>query len=288
MQQTLINQPKLNSIGIMQGRLTPSNGRGIQFFPFDSWEKEFQLAESIGLDEIEFIFDYDKYQDNPLWSESGLDRINNLIRTHEMKINHICADFFMVKPFWESKDQNINILKKLIQSAVKINAHNIEIPLVDNSSIKTKSQRKILIDSLNECLADIEKNKITLSLETDLNAQDFLFLLEDFNHPFIRANYDSGNSSGLGYDHTQELKTFGSFIENVHIKDRILNGSTVELGTGSADFNKVFKGLKEIGYNGSLIMQVVRGSDGSESNEVLSQIEFIKQYMIKYGFKTKK
>ena len=33
------------SFGIMQGRLTPSQGKGIQFFPFDHWEKEFELGE---------------------------------------------------------------------------------------------------------------------------------------------------------------------------------------------------------------------------------------------------
>ena len=39
-------------IGIMQGRLTEPNGRGIQFFPFDNWRPEFEAAKEIGLDEI--------------------------------------------------------------------------------------------------------------------------------------------------------------------------------------------------------------------------------------------
>ena len=46
------------SFGIMQGRLTPANGRGIQFFPFENWENEFMDCARIGLDEIEWIFDY--------------------------------------------------------------------------------------------------------------------------------------------------------------------------------------------------------------------------------------
>ena len=56
------------SFGIMQGRLTPSQGKGIQFFPFDHWEKEFELGAMIGINEVEWIFDYDRFEDNPLWS----------------------------------------------------------------------------------------------------------------------------------------------------------------------------------------------------------------------------
>ena len=41
------------SFGIMQGRLTPSQGKGIQFFPFDHWEKEFELGAMIGINEVE-------------------------------------------------------------------------------------------------------------------------------------------------------------------------------------------------------------------------------------------
>lgn len=39
------------------------------------------------------------------------------------------------------------------------------------------------------------------------------------------------------------------------------HGTIVELGTGSADFKELFRGLKEIGYNGSFILQVVAGKN---------------------------
>lgn len=61
----------MRSIGIMQGRLTQPKGRGIQFFPFDNWIEEFKVAKEIGLKEIEFIFDYDNYKENPLWQDEG-------------------------------------------------------------------------------------------------------------------------------------------------------------------------------------------------------------------------
>ena len=56
----------MRSLGIMQGRLTSTLGRGIQFFPFEEWKEEFKAAQEIGIDEIEWIFDYPDYQKNPL------------------------------------------------------------------------------------------------------------------------------------------------------------------------------------------------------------------------------
>lgn len=59
------------NFGIMQGRLTKPKGRGIQFFPFENWENEFWIAKEIGLNEIEWIFDFDNFKENPLWTSEG-------------------------------------------------------------------------------------------------------------------------------------------------------------------------------------------------------------------------
>ena len=274
------------SLGIMQGRLTPSRGRGIQFFPFDTWENEFRDAVKIGLNEIEFIFDFDRYSENPLWSDLGIVRINNLILETGIKVNHICADFFMRRPFFRVdtaiRMENCEILKQLIQSATQIGARTIEIPLVDNSSIKTKAEEDVLIESLRNILPFAEDYDLTITLETDLPPQSFLSLLQKINHPLVKANYDSGNSSGLGYDPREEVTTLGTRIHNIHIKDRILGGSTVALGTGSVDFERFFQALKETCYGGSFILQAARGVDGDESKTIQHYMDFVSTYIQKY------
>ena len=67
------------SLGIMQGRLTPSKNRGIQFFPFDMWENEFEIGCKLDINEIEWIFDYDRFEENPIWTLEGIKRIKNSI-----------------------------------------------------------------------------------------------------------------------------------------------------------------------------------------------------------------
>lgn len=274
------------SFGIMQGRLTPSNGRGIQFFPFDHWEQEFELGSSIGLNEIEFIFDFDRYEENPLWTDAGIEQVNTVIKKTGVKVNHICADFFMRRPFFRVEEgvrkENIEVFKKLIEAAKQIGARTIEIPLVDNSSLKTEEEKKLLISSLKEIVPFAEKAGVTLTLETDLPPKPFRALLEEINHPMIKANYDTGNSSGLGYDPYEEITTLGKFVHNIHIKDRVLGGTTVPLGTGSADFDRFFQAVKEVEYKGSFILQAARQEDGNEIETIKGYIEFVKRYITQY------
>ena len=55
-----------NLLGVMQGRLVPKYKDRYQAFPKDNWKDEFKIASSFGLDCIEFIFDYEDYEENPL------------------------------------------------------------------------------------------------------------------------------------------------------------------------------------------------------------------------------
>lgn len=281
-----MNDAKKYPIGIMQGRLTPSRGRGIQFFPFDNWEEEFRIGQKIDIDEVEFIFDFDRFAENPLWSEEGLKKIKSLIVETGVGVRHICADFFMRRPFFRvsDKDQedNIKVLRRLIDAAVAIGAVGIEIPLVDNSSIKTIDEENIFIESLSGCLDYAKEAHIAVGLEIDYPPDRFMHLLEKINHSQIRANYDSGNSAGLGYEPYEEIVAIKNFLSNVHIKDRMLHGTTVPLGTGATNFDRLFMGLRDGAYHGSFILQVCRGPDGEEPATIQNQMAFVQSYIDKY------
>jgi len=273
-------------IGIMQGRLVLPKGRGIQFFPFEEWQDEFRAASKIQIDEIDFIFDLDRYQENPLWTEKGIASIQKAIAESGVKVRHICADFFMRRPFFrvteQERQENIAILKQLIAVAQEIGAKNIEIPLVDNSSVKTEEEKDLLVQSLKECLPKAKELRITISLEADLPPKELLELVQRFDNPSLKITYDSGNSSSLGYDSYEEISTYGKYLSNVHIKDRVLHGTTVPLGTGNADFDKLFRGLKEANYKGSFTFQSARQEEGKEAETILSYVEFVKKYANQY------
>ena len=47
----------------------------------------------------------------------------------------------------------------------------------------------------------------------------------------------------------------------MHIKDRVLGGTTVALGTGNANFDSVFEELGRIRYQGNFILHTARAED---------------------------
>lgn len=277
-----------HNIGVMQGRLTEPLGRGIQFFPFDNWKEEFFLAKEMRLDEIEFIFDYEDFENNPLWTAQGIEQIKGLMEKTGVKVNAVCFDYFMRRAFYkteennygERKAENTQILNKVLEAMKSLNIALIEIPLVDDSSLKCEEEKRVFREWLTEIAGSYEQ--INFGLETDLAPKEFLDYIVSFDLPQIGANYDSGNSSGLGYDLYEEVKILGDYIFNIHIKDRVFHGTTVKLGTGSADFEKLFFGLKEIGYPYGFILQAARGVEGKERENICSQVQFLKNYLEKY------
>jgi hexulose-6-phosphate isomerase len=92
----------------------------------------------------------------------------------------------------------------------------------------------------------------------------FRSFLDEIEHPLVKVNYDSGNSSSLGFKPAEEFAAYGERIGSFHIKDRILGGKTVPLGQGDADFDSLRAGLIDINYQGDFVLQVARGQPGDE------------------------
>ena len=277
------------SFGVMQGRLTPARGRGIQFFPFDHWEQEFAQCVELGLDEIEWIFDYDCYEQNPLWTKEGCVKLNEIIRRTGVNVHTVCFDYFMRRPFYKSQtdrqpilEENRRIFQTVVDHMGLFGVSLIEIPLVDDSSVKNEQEEKLAIELIQEFAGYASKRSIRVGLETDLPPAKFRSFIETVGHANVCANYDSGNSSGIGYDHMEEIMTLSALIANVHIKDRELNGATVALGQGNADFDKVFSALHAVGYQGSFILQAARSADGTEQDNIQKQLAFVKEYCQRY------
>jgi len=275
---------KDNSIGIMQGRLSKPIGNRIQAFPWDAWEEEFKKAADIGFDAIEFIFESDNHENNPLFTTDGLYKIKGVSEETGVQVNYVCADYFMERPFIrvseESRNKSVEILKHLIKQCARIGIKGIEIPMVDNAKMETLKEEELFIECLRECLPVAEIYNVKLGLETSLNPVDFESLIEKIDHPLIEVNYDTGNSASLGYNTEEEISKLGKWINNVHIKDRLLGGSTVPLGEGNADFDLFFKTLNKISYKGSFILQTARGEDDLEVAR--KYLAFVKHYIQKY------
>ena len=128
--------PKL---GIMRGRLLPKFSGRYQAHPLGYWEDEFSIASDLGLKCIEFIFDFNDYQQNPLFSNDGIREIEKISTKTGVKVYSVCADFFMECPLQskieEERSFSKNILIELLQNCNELEIKDIVIPCVDQSSL---------------------------------------------------------------------------------------------------------------------------------------------------------
>jgi L-ribulose-5-phosphate 3-epimerase len=258
----------MTNIGIMQGRMLPPTDNRIQCFPRERWADEFELAAQAGLDCIEWIYDLYGADVNPLATDPGLEKLRELSRQHKVKILSVCADYFMDKPLVRASqaelEQRLDTLYWLLERGRLIGINRMVIPFVDASRIDTQAEFEGVVVLLRRILEQARPLGIEIHLETSLPPDRFAELLSQLPDPLLKVNYDSGNSSSLGYAPRAEFAAYGERVGSVHIKDRLLGASTVPLGSGDADFAALAESLREAAYKGDFILQVARGPSGDE------------------------
>ena len=160
----------------------------------------------------------------------------------------------------------------------------VVVPLVDNGRIENKKHEENLISFLVNHSSLIKKLGMKIIFESDFDPLKLKTFIGKLDRDNFGINYDTGNSASLGFNPIDEIKSYGDRIENVHIKDRVLNGTTVPLGDGDTDFNSIFKSLKDIEYKGNFILQTARSDN---NKQVLKKyFENVKFWLERYEFKS--
>ena len=271
-------------IGVIQGRLVPPTDNRIQCFPRQNWADEFNLGAQAGIDCIEWIYDLFAADVNPIATDSGLSQIKTLTQKTGVKVLSICADYFMERPLVRANQtemaERLAMMDWLLGRGQMLGITRMVVPFVDASRIETDAEFEEVIMTLGTILVIAERTGIEIHLETSLPPDRFAILLERLPHPLLKANYDSGNSSSLGFKPREEFEAYGKRVGSVHIKDRLLGGSTVAPGTGDADFLTLAESLKMVDYTGDFILQVARSVNGEEVKWIQQNREFVMKTFI--------
>ncbi len=255
----------MKNIGFMQGRLSPLvNGR-IQSFPWSCWQQEFSAGEKNDFHLIEWTLDQDCLYDNPLLTLDGQAEILALCKLHGFAIPSLTGDCFMQAPFWKAQGVERDALQRDFRAvAVACAAVGISImvvPLVDNGSLEQASHEEALVTYLKSQAEFLAEHGLLVAFESDLVPLELARFIERLDPALFGINYDIGNSAALGFNPADEFAAYGHRIVNVHIKDRVMGGTTVPLGSGNADFETVFAALTRVGYTGNYILQTARAAD---------------------------
>lgn len=253
----------MNPIGIMQGRLSARPPHRIQAFPTTNWPEEFSRAQELGLDHIEWLFESDNWEMNPILANPK--QIEGVMRTTGVSLSSVCADFFMDHLLFREDERNlarhVQILEQLILAAAKLGARVILLPVLESSALRNTDEADQLLRNLKRPLDLAQRHGVKLGLEMELPAEAYLRFIEKAKHSALGAYYDIGNAAAKGFRCERDIALLARHLVGVHVKDRLFNGPTVPLGEGTADFQAAFAALVEGNYGGPLILQTAFGLD---------------------------
>jgi L-ribulose-5-phosphate 3-epimerase len=251
--------PGCTSFGAMQGRLSEQTEFGYQAFPKNNWKKEFHESSQLGLEHIEWVVDSATIDSNPILSDSH--SLQSVIRDTGVNVISVCGDFLMDVDF-DLSGSELETLELICSGMESVGATILVVPCVDQSSLLNQASVNRFLHASSALELTATKFGLRLALETDLPPAEFESLLEKLNPEIFGVNYDIGNSASLGYNASEEIDTYGSRINLVHIKDRLRGGASVVLGTGDAEVLETVRYISNSGYKGPYTMQAYRDHEG--------------------------
>lgn len=277
----------MRKIGFMQGRLCECVDGKIQAFPWRDWESEFPAAAAIDLHLMEWTLDQDRLYENPLMTADGQERIRELCRCHGISISSLTGDCFMQAPFWKVEGEARTSLQRdflaIGSACAQVGIQMMVVPLVDNGRLDTSEQEDVLVKFLLEQQPFLRENNLQVIFESDFTPIELTRFIARLPAEQFGINYDIGNSAALGFDPSEEFHAYSTRIINVHVKDRLLGGTTAPLKTGNANFDSVFAALSRINYQGNYILQTARAADGNHAEVLAAYRDMTHQWMKRFG-----
>lgn len=256
-------------IGFMQGRLCDRIDGKIQAFPWRDWEAEFPSAQALGLGLLEWTLDQERLHENPLMTAAGQARIRELSARHGVRVLSLTGDCFMQAPFYKvegaAREALLADLWAILDASEQVGIRYVLIPLVDNGSLQTTEHERTLLEGVLPLRQRLVSAGMKIVFESDFGPARLAEFIDRLPRDAFGINYDIGNSAALGFSPAEEVGSYGHRIDNVHVKDRKLHGTTVPLGTGNADFPTVFGALRKASYAGHFILQTARADDNDHA-----------------------
>jgi D-psicose/D-tagatose/L-ribulose 3-epimerase len=163
-----------------------------------------------------------------------------------------------------TRQHSIDHLKRSIETAAAIGAHRIGGPLYAPIGYlpphrPTADEWKWAIEAFQQITSTLDAHQMTLAIEPVNRSESFFLrtvadsikLCEVINHPRIGILVDTFHANIEEKNVTEALKTAGSWLRHLHLSenDRSL------IGSGHIDFPGVLKTLREIHYDGYLMIE---------------------------------
>lgn len=209
------------------------------------------VAAEIGLDGVEVSFDGDP--ENDLRREEVRQRYMAEARRRNLEICSLAMGSLNRVPY-ASDPQAEAWVAESIDVMVKLGVRVVLLPFFVRGEIKgDEALQAAVIEKLKKVAPKAEKAGVVLGLETALNAEEHMRILDAVGSPAVKVYYDVSNMLRRGNDIYREIPQLGTRICRIHMKE-----PDCLLGQGAVDFVRVRRAIEAIGYEDWLVIESAR------------------------------
>lgn len=254
------------------------------FFPSDLKEK-FAFVKEIGFDCFEI--------DGKVLLENT-EEVKMAIRETGLAVSSACGGYRgWIGDFIEERRQNgIADLKQILRAVSEVGGSGVVVPAAWGmftyrlppmvSPRSSEGDRAAILDSLAQLDPVAKEHGVWLYLEPLNRYQDHMLntisdavsVIEEGKFERVKITGDFYHMAIEEDDISESLKKYARYYGHIHIAEN----HRYQPGTGSIDFERHFRTLREIGYDGAVINEGrVRGEDPLEAYK--ASIPYVRQYL---------
>ena len=229
---------------------------------------------------------------NQLWTQrldvAARKALRQQARDAGVEITSLCMNahwvFNLASPDVRIRELGVSLLLDAIEMASELDASAILVPGCDQDQ-SPENKWELFRDGVMQAIGAAQKADVKLALEAV--GKPFLFdtakllqMINDCGGAEILGIYlDVGNSTGGGMNPAAEIQAAGERTILTHVKDwNPQNRSERLLGAGAVDFPASLVALREIGYDGYLLVELPPNPD--DANAVARHsVEFLQKIL---------
>lgn len=223
--------------------------------------KAFQLASEFGLDGIQLTYQ-PLHEKNNLLDKDVRKLFLEESAKHKVEIASMAMGILNQQPF--ATDPNAEKwVAQCMEIMIELKQKVVLLAFFGNGDIKDKPElQKLVIERLKKLTPFAEKNGLTLGLETWLNKEEHMHILDSVGSESVKVYYDTANMEKMGYNVPEEIRWLGkkNAICQIHMKE-----NDNRLGQGRVNFPEVKKALQDINYKDWLIIEAAVKDGWKES-----------------------
>ncbi len=267
-----------------------------------SWGERLNLAKEAGYKFVEISVDETDERLGRLdWTLEERKNFKEAVLESGIRVPSMCFSGHRRFPLGsenpETRAKSLELMKKAIELAVDLGIRNIQMAGYDvYYEVGNERTRELYIEGMKQSLKWAEQANVMLSIEIMdhpfMNSiTKYLEFSEILDSPFLTVYPDSGNLSAWGNDVRAEMSKGIREISAIHLKDTLAvtpdfpgKFKEVPFGEGCVDFVEFFRTLRELNYNGPLLIEMWTEKSQDPILEVKKAREWILERMKEGGF----